>query len=55
MATIKRVQGNRLELAIPLQTETMTPSGKVVHTGDFTIADIKKELCAAGLPVRLSW
>lgn len=30
MATIKRVQGNRLELAIPLQTETMTPSGKVV-------------------------
>lgn len=30
MATIKRVQGNRLELVIPLQTETMTPSGKVV-------------------------
>ena len=27
----------------------------MVHTGDFTIADIKKELCAAGLPVRLSW
>ena len=27
----------------------------MVHPGDFTIADIKKELCAAGLPVRLSW
>ena len=27
----------------------------MVHTGDFSIADIKKELCAAGLPVRMSW
>ena len=27
----------------------------MVHTGDFTIADIKKELRAAGLPVRMSW
>ena len=27
----------------------------MVHTGDYTIADIKKELVAAGLPVRMSW
>ena len=27
----------------------------MVHTGDFTIADIKKELREAGLPVRMNW
>jgi len=27
----------------------------MVHTGDYTIAEIKKELAAAGLPVRMSW
>ena len=27
----------------------------MVHTGDYTIAEIKKELVAAGLPVRMSW
>ena len=35
MATIIRVQGNRLELAIPLQTVTMTPNGKV--TEDYNV------------------
>lgn len=48
MATIKRVQGNRLELAIPLQTETMTPSGKVV--ADYNVpegAEVKVLLVSA--------
>ena len=27
----------------------------MVHTGDFSIADIKKELREAGLPARMSW
>ena len=27
----------------------------MVHTGDFSIADIKKEMLAAGLPVRMVW
>ena len=27
----------------------------MVHTGDFSIADIKKELREAGLPVRMNW
>lgn len=27
----------------------------MIHTGDFTIADIKKEMCAAGIPTRMVW
>ena len=27
----------------------------MVHTGDYTIAEIKREMKAAGLPVRMSW
>ena len=27
----------------------------MIHTGDYTIADIKREMSAAGVPTRLSW
>ena len=27
----------------------------MVHTGDYTIAEIKRKMQAAGLPVRMSW
>lgn len=37
MATIKRVQGNRLELAIPLQTKTITQGGTV--TEDYIVPE----------------
>lgn len=48
MATIIRVQGNRLELAIPLQTVTMTPNGKV--TEDYNVpadAEVKVVLSSS--------
>lgn len=48
MATIIRVQGNRLELAIPLQTVTMTPNGKV--TEDYNVpadAEVKVVLLSS--------
>ena len=27
----------------------------MIHFGDYTIADIKKEMFAAGVPTRMSW